>query len=113
LITHVCGIAEWWVDRVHCIKIERTPEALAAVLREILDGDLDLEPIARRTAAVARRDFHLDHIIPKIEAVLERAAAARGAGGDADGGDPAEAYRLCALADRLTRTLIQEGFGRH
>jgi glycosyltransferase involved in cell wall biosynthesis len=113
IITHVCGIAEWWVDRVHCIKIERTPEALTAALREILDGDLEVEPLARRTAAIARRDFHLDRVILKIEAVLGRAARTDRADGGHGAGSPADAYRLASLADRVTRTLIQEEFGRH
>lgn len=111
IITQVCGIAEWWVDRVHCIKIERTAESLANALREILDGDIELEPISRRTAAVAQRDFHLDRIIPRIESVLERSARRGRFDLSQERGSAEDAYRLALLADRVTRSLIQESIG--
>lgn len=104
LLSRFCGIAEWLVDGVHCLKTERTADAFAAVLARILDGQIDLAPIGRRVAAVTRRDFHIDVISPKVERVLRWAANQSRAGG----GTWAEAYHLAILADRTAQVLVNE-----
>jgi glycosyltransferase involved in cell wall biosynthesis len=104
IITRRCGIAEWLVHGVHCLKVERTAEAFAAVFGAIMTGEVALAPIARRAAAAAWRDFHIDAILPRIEARLAAAARQSRAGA----GSAAEAYRLARLAEQLTQTLIQE-----
>ena len=104
IISDVCGIAEWLVHGIHVLKAPRTAEAYASTLGAIMARRIDLEPLARRGAAVARREFHIDAIIPRIEAVLERASRRPRAGA----GDPAEAYHLAVLAEKLTRALVQE-----
>ena len=104
LVSRSCGIAEWLVDGVHCLKVERTAEAFARALGDILDGKVALAPLARRARAVIGRDFHLDAIVPKIERALEQAA--RLPRHDARG--PAEAYRLAILAERSARVLAYE-----
>jgi glycosyltransferase involved in cell wall biosynthesis len=102
-----CGIAEWLVHGVHCIKAERSPEAFAQVFQDALDGRIDLAVLGRRVRAVVRRDFHLDALLPRIEAALARAAREpRGRAGTA-----AEAYRLALLAEKLTGVLMQEAPG--
>ena len=104
LMTQICGISEWLVHGVHCLKAPRTADGFAAALGRILDGKVDLGPIGRRAAAVARRDFHLDTILPGIERVLQKAAAStRG-----PAGSPADAYRLAILGEKLAQILIQE-----
>jgi glycogen synthase len=104
LMAHTCGIAEWLVHGVHCLKAPRTADAFADQLAAILDGTINLAPIARRVAAVVRREFHLDVIVPRIEAALARASRrSRSGAGSAD-----EAYRMALLAERLSRVLIQE-----
>jgi len=104
LLTQMCGIAEWLVHGVHCLKAPRTAEGFAAALGRILDGSIDLAPIGRRAAAVVRRDFHLDAILPGIERVLGRAAAApRGTPGTPD-----DAYRLALLGEKLAQIFVQE-----
>ncbi len=106
VLSEVCGNSEWMVHGVHCLKMPRTAQGLAAVLREILEGRIDLAPLGRRAGAMVRRDFHLDALIPRIEAALERAARApRPRGGSTD-----EAYRLALLAEKLTHVLVQEPF---
>lgn len=104
VMTEVCGIAEWMVHQVHCLKVPRTPEAFAAAFRQVLERRIDLEPIGRRASAMVRRDLHLDSLVVRIERALDRAAQApRSAGGS-----PEEAYRLALLAEKLTHVLIQE-----
>ena len=80
---------------VHCLKAERTPDAFADALGAILDGSI-VGPIARRGAAVVGRDFHLDALIPRIEAALPRASRRSRAGAGTLGrglspGDPGRA----------------------
>jgi glycogen(starch) synthase len=99
-----CGNSEWLVHGVHCLKAERTAEAFAAVVADVLDGRIELAPLGRRVAAVVYRDFHLEKLLPRVERTLERAAAtARGRAGT-----PEEVFRLAALGERLTGLLVQE-----
>jgi glycosyltransferase involved in cell wall biosynthesis len=105
VVSRRCGIAEWLVHGVHCLKTARTPEALARSLRAAAAGQVDLAGIGRRAASVARRDFRLDAILPRIESALARAAA-RPAAGPALPAD--EVYRLALLAERVSRVIIQE-----
>jgi glycogen(starch) synthase len=102
LITRRCGIAEWLVHGVHCLKVERSSESYASVLGAILEGEIALEPIARRGVAAAWRDFHIDAILPRIERTLAAAARQSRAGA----GTAAEAYRMARVAEQLTQVLI-------
>lgn len=88
---------------MHCLKAARTADAFAAAIGRILDGTVDLGPIARRGAAVVKRDFHLDTILPKIEGLLAEAARQPREGA----GEPDDAYRLALLAEKLTQLLVQ------
>ena len=104
LVSQTCGLAEWLVHKVHCLKIERSAQGVAEVLGSIIEGRVDLMPMARRAAAVVNRDFHLDALVPRIERALARAAERpRRAPGT-----PAEAYRMAMLAEKLMRVLVQE-----
>jgi glycosyltransferase involved in cell wall biosynthesis len=104
VMSQVCGNSEWFVHGVDCLKVRKSPEALADVFQDVLDGEIDLEPIGRRARAVVRRDFNLDHIIPRIEGTLLRASREpRRLGGSAS-----EAYRLALLAEKLTQLIVQE-----
>jgi glycogen(starch) synthase len=99
------GNAEWAVHGVHCLKSERTPDAFADTIGAIIDGSIDLGPIARRGAAVVGRDFHLDALVPRIEAELAGAASKPRT---RPVGSAGEAYRMALLAEKLTRVLVQE-----
>ncbi len=104
VITQRCGIAEWLVHGVHCLKAARTPAAFAEVFRAVMDGRIHLEPIARRAEVAAWRDFQIDAILPRIERKLAAAARQSRAGaGTAD-----EAYRMARMAEQLTQALYQE-----
>ncbi|HXB63806.1 MAG TPA: glycosyltransferase family 4 protein [Solirubrobacteraceae bacterium] len=77
LFTDDCGVSEWLVDNVHCLKAERTVEAFARRIVEVLDGSVDLVEIGARAQAVIHRDFHIDAIAPVVEQhLLARARAA-------------------------------------
>jgi len=104
LMSESCGIGEWFVDRVHCLKAARTAEAFAAALADVLDGRRDLKPIGRRASTVVWRDFRLDRLLPDIESALERATTRP----DRAGGSADEAYRLALLAEKLTQAWVQE-----
>jgi len=106
VITQNCGIAEWLVNGVHCLKAPRTAESFAHVFRQVFDGTIELEPLARRVAATVWRDFHLDAFLPRIESALERASRQSRAGA----GTRAEAYRLALLAEKLALVLVEEPF---
>ena len=48
VLSRVCGISEWLVEGVHCLKADRDADAFAAAWAEVLDGRVALEPLARR-----------------------------------------------------------------
>jgi glycosyltransferase involved in cell wall biosynthesis len=104
VITRRCGIAEWLVHGVHCLKAERTAGSFAKVLRDLADGSVPLEPVGRRAEEAAWRDFHLDNIVPRIERVLREASARSRAGA----GPPGDAYRLARLAEHVAEGLVRE-----
>jgi glycosyltransferase involved in cell wall biosynthesis len=106
LISSVCGNSEWFVDGTHCLKIERTSEALAATLAAIMEGQIDLEPIARRSCNAVWRHFHLDAQIPRIEQALAQASLQSRAGA----GSPDEFYRMAVLAEKLSHVIIQDRY---
>lgn len=101
LMTRRCGAAEWLTHGVHCLKAARTAEAFAATIQAVLNGEIALDPLARRGRSLVWSAFHRDAVAPVIESILSRAA-----------GTPhiartrrAEAYRLARLAERLVGTL--------
>jgi glycogen(starch) synthase len=104
VMTQSCGIGEWFVHHVDCLKVARSAEAFAAAFQDILDGRIKLAPLARRASSVIWRDFHLDALLPRVEQALETAAEqSRSGAGTRD-----DAYRLALLAERLTEVLVQE-----
>ena len=106
LVAMECGFAEWFAAGAHCLKADRTPAAFADAILGVLDGAVDLAPIARRAAAAVGRDFHLDALIGRVERAL--AGAAGGRARPRRAGSAAEAYRLALLAEKLARVLVGE-----
>ena len=104
LMSESCGIGEWFVNGVHCLKTARTAEAFADALAGVLDGQIDLKPIGRRASTVIWRDFHLDRLLGDIEAALARAAAKD----RHPAGTPEDVYRLALLAEKMTQAWVQE-----
>lgn len=104
LIAQHCGLAEWLVHGVHCVKAEATADAFAAAIHGLADGAIPLAPLARRAAALARREMHVDTIAPRIERILAESAGRR----LPPRGTRADAERLLQLAEKLTDVLIAE-----
>ena len=106
LMSRACGIAEWLVHRVHCLKVGRTPRQFAGAIAGVIRGEIDLAPIGRRAQAVAWRDFHRDAVLPRVERLLALASGSdRGGGGTAE-----DAYRMALIAEKLSHALVQEPF---
>lgn len=104
VMSRSCGVGEFLVHGVHCLKAERTPRAFAEVFASVMDGRVDLEPIARRAFAAAWRDFHFDTLAAKLETTMAEVIRKP----RPPGGRPDEAYRLALLAEKLTSVLVQE-----
>ncbi len=106
LISVSCGIAEWLVHRVHCIKARRTPAHFAEAIAAVIRGEIDLAPIGRRAQAASWRDFHRDAILPRVERLLAEAAGSdRRVGGSSE-----DAYRMAQVAEKLAHAIVQEPF---
>jgi len=75
VMTDLCGASERMVDRVHAIKIRRTVDDLYAKMRDIIDGNIDLERIGRAGAAYVNGSLTLGHLLPSIVEVLAEAAS--------------------------------------
>jgi glycosyltransferase involved in cell wall biosynthesis len=97
LMSADCGIGEWFVGGVECLKAARDAGAFATKLADILEGAIDLEPLARRAEAVVWRDFQLESVLSLIEDILSEAADRP----SEFGGDPADFYPLARLAEGL------------
>jgi glycosyltransferase involved in cell wall biosynthesis len=105
IISRLCGISEWLVDGVHCLKADRTPEAFADRLQSVIDHTVDLGPIAARARRVVCREFRIEAVMPRIEAILERASRESRTGA----GSTEDFHRLAIIAERLARIIVQEG----
>ncbi len=108
LISADCGLSEWLLDGVHCLKALRTPVAFADVLTRVLDGDIGLEDIGRRARAISARDFHIDVVGGLIEAVLTGAASCGTTYTDAEIGS---AHRVVRVAERIGMAMVAEASG--
>jgi glycosyltransferase involved in cell wall biosynthesis len=104
VMSQCCGIAEWLVHGVHCLKAPRTVAGFTRVFADILDGKIDLQPLARRVSTTVRRDFHLAALLPSIERALVACAARPRAGA----GSTADAYQLALLAERSAQALVHD-----
>jgi glycogen synthase len=102
VVSDDCGIAEWFVGGVHLLKAPRLAEDFAQIMRDVLEGNIDLAPIARIGADVVWRDFHVDSVMARVEPLLIEAAAQR----RAPAGSVADAYELAGIAQRLVSSSL-------
>ena len=77
LLSTDCGVSEWLVDGVHCLKARPESAAFAATIARIAAGEIDLDGIRARGGALARGEYSRAAVFDRIEAVL-RERAARG-----------------------------------
>ncbi len=104
IMSECCGLAEWMLHGVDCLKAERTAEGFADLFIEILDRKLNLTALSQRTTEVAWHYFHVGAVIPRIERILQNAAKASRLGA----GRPEEVYRLAILAEKTSQVVLQE-----
>jgi glycosyltransferase involved in cell wall biosynthesis len=74
IITRTAGCAERLVDGVHALKIDRTPESLAAAIARMLTGEVDVAKLGRRATRLALTELSFDRCLKDIENVLNVAA---------------------------------------
>jgi glycogen synthase len=104
VLAQSCGVAEWMIHGMECLKSERTVEGFAGVFAEVYDGKIDLDALGARAANLVWRDFHIDAVAPRIERILQEASRKpRGGAGRAE-----EAYRLALMAEKTACVLGQE-----
>ena len=104
VMSRLCGLSEWFIGGVDCLKIDRDPGALADAIELILDDLRLLETVGRRGRSAVLRWCHLSAILPGIE--RELAAAVRAGGGPRR--PAAEAHRVALLAEKMFRSIVYE-----
>ncbi|MEW4568462.1 glycosyltransferase family 4 protein [Tautonia sp. JC769] len=105
VISQSCGLAEWLVHGVHCLKVAPTAPAIARVFLDVLERRIDAEAVAERARASTWRDFHVDVLAPRLEQLLTDATHAAPV---STPGSPADAVRLARLAEGLAESLVAE-----
>lgn len=108
LISANCGVSEWLLDGVHCLKAMRTPVAFADALERVLIGDDRLEDISRRGRSICARDFHIEVVGGLIEAVLTETASSGTAYTDEE---ISAAHRVVRVAERIGMAMVAEQHG--
>jgi glycogen synthase len=74
IITRNCGTCERLVDGVHCIKIERTEDALANAMTCVATGQVDLARMGRAGQRLIASDLSFDRCLDRIEFALREQA---------------------------------------
>jgi glycosyltransferase involved in cell wall biosynthesis len=70
IMTRHCGAAERLVDGVHCLKIDRTADALADAMDRVAAGTVDLDRIGRAGRRLVAADLSFPRCLDRIEAAL-------------------------------------------
>ncbi len=105
LISERCGIAEWLVHGVHCLKIKPTAPSIAEAWLDLLEWRIDPGPIVRRGSAMAWRDFQIDSAAERIEELLRDAAQSVHS---EQPSPPKEVVQLARLAEGLAQALVAD-----
>ena len=114
LVSRSCGVGEWLVHGVHCVKTGLEPGSLERALRTLGESGADLAVLGTRARRTALRDMHIDSIVPRIEAILEDAAFEsdqRGTGWvsrEISSEAAEQVYRMALLGEKLTHVLVAE-----
>jgi hypothetical protein len=69
-MTRNCGASERLVDGVHCIKIELTESDLAAAMRSVTVGHVDLARMGRAARRLVESDLSFSRSVDRVEAIL-------------------------------------------
>ena len=104
VLSRACGVSEWFVDGLDCLKTERDPHAMAVAWCKLIRGEASLQEIGQQAARLVHREYRMGKILPRIEAIL--ADAIREGGGPAR--PPAEAFHVALLAEKTFQCLMNE-----
>jgi glycogen synthase len=99
-----CGIGEWMVHGIQCLKAERTVKGFVDAFSDVYDGKVDLDELGGRAADLVWRDFHIDAVLPRIERILQETARKSRAGA----GRAEQAHQLALLAEKTALAMGQE-----
>ncbi len=77
IMTANCGASERLVDGVHCLKIFRTAEDLAAAMQHVAGDAAALARMGRAAQRLVTTDLRFERCLMQIEAILLETAAAR------------------------------------
>jgi len=70
ILTGDCGPAEWFVDGVHALKIERDAESLAGAMLRVMDGEIDLAAFAEAGRRLASGALSFERSVARLESWL-------------------------------------------
>lgn len=101
IMTANCGASERLVDEVHCLKIFRTSEDLAAAMRRAASDGTALARMGRAAQRLVCSDLTFARCLARIEAILLEAAARPGPLPPDDRGLAALAFLKHNLSVRL------------
>jgi glycogen synthase len=73
ILTRNCGVSERFVDRVHCLNVERSSADLARAMGAVASNEVDLPRLASRAERMIRKDLSFANCLDRIEAVLDSA----------------------------------------
>jgi glycogen(starch) synthase len=71
ILTANSGAAERLVDGVHCLKIERSAEALTAAMLRVLRGEVDLSAMGSAGAQLIAGPLSFERSLDELEAFIE------------------------------------------
>jgi glycogen synthase len=75
ILTRECGASERLVDKMNCLKIERTAEALAIAMNSVTGGEVNLAQLGTNAVRSVRQDLSLDNIAEQVVKILKCTAA--------------------------------------
>jgi glycogen(starch) synthase len=104
IIPLLSGVSEWLIDGVDCIKAERSAPAFAAAVRRVMEGDIALEPLAKRAAQGVHNQFSIEKVMPTVEAELVSASSRH----PEPVGRPSDAYTIALIGHGVIRRRLTE-----
>jgi glycogen(starch) synthase len=104
LVSADCGIAEWLVGDVDCLKAPRNAEGFAQRIAAVLRHEVTLEALGTRAQSVAWREFDISNTARRVEELLRQASSER----RPSPADPGTFVTLAAFAEGLIQALVEE-----
>ena len=106
LVSADCGIAEWLVGDVDCLKAPRNAEGFARSIAAVLRCEVALDAMGARAQSVAWREFHISSTARRVEELLLQASSERRPHFE----EPGRFVILAGFAEGLIQALVEETF---